>query len=175
MIEQRENQLLISFPTSEAAQTFAQFLSTLIQSQECRPDHPTPSPVDQPASATSLQPSAACPAEELVNQSVPSPLTTRFQHTVLTEERQEVLYNQRAEGQTERQRLLRAQATLRDGALPFRKLSSIPPPSGQTSPRIKAQQSGGFADGSGPEPKIGGRSKLRVAPTGQPSPPSRAR
>ena len=54
---------------------------------------------------------------------------------------------------TPRQRLLRAQTTLRDGMLPFsRPTDQAPRPSAQPSPRMRAQAEGGFADGSGERP-----------------------
>ena len=137
MIEQLNNQLLISFPTPEEAATFAKVLELLFKmsaaSQNAIPD---------PASDVSSG--------------------QRSQHTVLTDDRLEALFNQRQQGQTAHQRVLRAQTTLRDGVLPFSKPGEMPAPSGQPSPRQKAAQEGTFADGAAP------RSKLRPAASKQP-------
>jgi hypothetical protein len=136
MIEQRENQLLLFFPTPEAARVFAQFLTTLTGFRE--PEISVPL-FDQ--------------SQESVNQSMPiqdSPEPAHSRHTVLTDERLEQLSRQREQGQTRHQRLLRAQTTLRDGVLPFSRPGEAPQPSGQPSPRQKAQQEGGFADGAAP-------------------------
>ena len=101
MIEQQNNQLVLSFPTPEAARAFAQFLTTL---------------VNLLVPASSGQPSALEPQTQPDFQG-----QARSQHVVLTEERQEQLFNQRQNGQSAHSRLLRAQTTLRDGVLPFSK------------------------------------------------------
>jgi hypothetical protein len=118
MIEQRENQLVLSFPTPEAARVFAQFLTS--QSQPLAPE------TSEPPSEPSQQ---------------------RSHHVLLTDDRLEQLSNQRAQGLTAHQRLLRAQSSLRDGVLPFSKPGQAPQPTNQSSPRMRAQQEGGFADG----------------------------
>jgi hypothetical protein len=133
MIEQHESQLILSFPSPEAARAFAQFLAILL-------------PTSQPASAISEPPSDQSPLTD-PSPTPASPEPAHSRHVVLTDERQEQLFNQRAAGLTQHQRLLRAQTTLRDGVLPFRALAQSPQPSGQESPRIRAQQEGGFADG----------------------------
>ena len=137
MIEQLNNQLLISFPTPEEAATFAKVLELLfkmsVTNQSTTPD---------PASVVSSE-----------------PLSGRSQHTVLTDDRLEQLFNQRQQGQTAHQRVLRAQTTLRDGVLPFSKPGEMPAPSGQPSPRQKAAQEGTFADGEGHP--AAGKSRLR--------------
>lgn len=135
MIEQQNNQLLLSFPTPEAARAFAQFLTTL---------------VNFPASAISELPSDQLqePTQVLIPD---SPGPGRSRHVVLTPERQDQIFNQRASGQASHQRLLRAQTTLRDGVLPFSKPGNVPSPSGQPSPRQKAQAEGTFADGGDPQ------------------------
>jgi hypothetical protein len=145
MIEQRDNQLLLTFPSPAAARAFAQFLQTVL-------------PVSPASPAEAAEASATySPVSESGQQQgqlhPPSPFLPP-RHVILTEERQAALSLQRELGQTSRQRQLRAQTTLRDGVLPFRKLEGTPPPSGQVSPRLRAQQEGGFADGSGPEPRI---------------------
>jgi hypothetical protein len=159
MIEQQANQLTLTFPSEQAATAFATFLRSLM--------------LDRLASATSSPASAPPDSDsgQSTSPSLPSP-PSRSQHTVLTEERQEALFNQRAEGQTQHQRLLRAQTTLRDGVLPFSRPGQSPPPSGQPSPRQRAAAEGGFADGSGEQPEAArraGRSRLRPVPS-QPSP-----
>src|SRR6185437_6880983 len=133
MIEQQNNKLTITFPTADSATTFATFLATLLQ--------PSPAPAISVPLSEPSQPS------NLEIQDSLEPELSRSRHTVLTPERQDQLASQREQGLTAHQRLLRAQTTLRDGALPFRKLSSTPSPTGQPSPRIRAQQEGGFADG----------------------------
>jgi len=143
MIEQRDSQLILTFPSEESAAAFAQFLQSLL------------------ASATSA-PSSESP---LVTDPLPSPLPStdlsHSRHTVLTPERQDALSRQRELGLTSRQRLLRAQTTLTDGVLPFRNLEMPPEPSGQESPRIRAARQGGFADGA-PEPAPRRGSQLRL-------------
>ena len=135
MIEQHSNQLILTFPTEASATTFAAFLATLLQTPNATPD---------PASVVSSE-----------------PLSGRSQHTVLTDDRLEALFNQRQQGQTAHQRVLRAQTTLRDGVLPFSKPGEMPAPSGQPSPRQKAAQEGTFADGAAPQGA--GKSRLRPA------------
>ena len=95
-----------------------------------------------------------------------SPVLARSRHTVLTEERMDQIAQQRASGQSASRRLLRAQTALRDGVLPFSKPGQAPQPSGQPSPRIRAQAEGTFADGAqGVQPEAGRRpSKLRISP-----------
>ena len=114
MIEQQE-QLILTFPTEASATTFAAFLATLLQT-------PNQSATPDPASDVSSG--------------------QRSRHTVLTDDRLEALFNQRQQGQTAHQRVLRAQTTLRDGVLPFSKPGEMPPPSGQPSPRQKAAAGG---------------------------------
>jgi hypothetical protein len=157
MIEQHDNQLVLTFPSPETAGAFAQFLQVLLQLA---------------VPVISLLPSAPSPDLAPQSPTPASPEPARSRHTVLTDERLEALSNQRAQGMTAHQRLLRAQATLRDGVLPFRKLPSQPQPTGQPSPRQKAALEGGFADGSGDPPEAGRRrSQLkRVQPVPPPPP-----
>jgi hypothetical protein len=136
MIEQLNNQLLISFPTPEEAVTFAKVLELLFKMS---------------VSQTPNQSATPDPASDVSSEQ-------RSQHTVLTDDRLEALFNQRQQGQTAHQRVLRAQTTLRDGVLPFSKPGEMPAPSGQPSPRQKAAQEGTFADG-----EVVHRSKLRPA------------
>ena len=137
MIEQHNNQLILTFPTEASATTFAAFLATLLQNPNATPD----------------------PALDVSSGQ-------RSQHTVLTDDRLEALFNQRQQGQTAHQRVLRAQTTLRDGVLPFSKPGEMPAPSGQPSPRQKAAQEGTFADGAAPQ----GAGKSRLRPSSpQPS------
>ena len=171
MIEQSSNKLILTFPTADSATIFANFLQSLLTV--------TASPQSSPlALASSSPPSGSSP--ELPSPDFPE--LARSRRTVLTEERQEALFNQRQAGMSANQRLLRAQATLRDGVLPFSKPGETPRSSGQLSPRIKAQQEGTFADGApapvGPKawPKADGdglpearTSRLRIRPA-QPSP-----
>ena len=139
MIEQNGQILTLTFPTVDSATTFAAFLATLLQ------------PTSLPANGTFDPPSGQLPVAEsdqlsqMPTQASPEP--GRSRHTVLTDERLDQLFNQRQNGMTAHQQLLRAQTTLRDGTLPFKQLSTAPPASGQPSPRMKAQQEGGFADG----------------------------
>lgn len=139
MIEQNNSSLLISFQTTEEATAFAQFLQTL------------------------LVPGTYAPPSESPLQDSPAPNYSR--HVLLTPERQEQLFNQRQNGQSTHQRILRAQTTLRDGVLPFSKPGQTPAPSGQTSPRMKAQQQGGFADGSPEATELRPRVEPPVAAT----------
>ena len=172
MIEQRENQLLISFPTVEAASQALRWMEVAVLpwlplvSQSA-------SPVGLGSAATSSQPSE--PSQETKpapdpgpTEPLPPPIPaslepepSRSRHVVLTPERQDQLYQQRQSGQTAHQRLLRAQTTLRDGVLPFSRPGQPPPPSGQSSPRQKAALEGGFADGA-PEPAPRRGSQLRL-------------
>ena len=174
MIEQHNNQLVVTLPTSEAAAAFSQFLATLFQ-----PHAPS-------GGAGNSEPlSAQSPAGGSASQPSPPP-PFRSRHTVLTPERQDAIANQRASGQSANQRLLRAQTTLRDGVLPFSRPGSPPPPTNQPSPRQRAAAEGGFADGSGEEPEAarqmagrrkGGGSHLRPVPpsqVGQSYPPKSA-
>ena len=143
MIEQHNNQLILTFPTEASATTFAAFLATLLQTPSQTPSqNATPDPALDVSSGQ------------------------RSQHTVLTDDRLEALFNQRQQGQTAHQRVLRAQTTLRDGVLPFSKPGEMPAPSGQPSPRQKAAQEGTFADGAAPQ----GAGKSRLRPSSpQPS------
>ena len=134
MIEQQNNLLLISFPSPEAARAFHLFLQSLLAS-----------------SAPPFDPSPVSPQV--------SPEPGRSRHVLLTPEREEQIFNQRQSHQTASQRILRAQVTLRDGVLPFSKPGQTPQPSGQPSPRQKAQQEGTFADGEGRP--AAGKSRLR--------------
>ena len=127
MIEQHDSSLTISFPSPEAAKAFHLFLQSLL------------------APATSEPPSEKLPESPPEVPTPDSPEPGRSRHAVLTEERQEQLFNQRQAGQTQHQRQLRAQTTLRDGVLPFSKPGQTPAPSGQSSPRQRAQMEGGFA------------------------------
>jgi hypothetical protein len=142
MIEQNLNKLILTFPTADSATTFAVFLQSLL----------TVSASPQPSQSTheiSEPPFEQSPEPTQVPPSTPvSPEPRRSRHAVLTEERQEQLFNQRQAGQTQHQRQLRAQTTLRDGVLPFSKPGAQPQPSGQPSPRQRAQQEGTFADGA---------------------------
>ena len=135
MIEQLNNQLLISFPTPEEAATFAKVLELLFKM------------------SVTNQNATLDPASDVSSGQ-------RSQHTVLTDDRLEALFNQRQQGQTAHQRVLRAQTTLRDGVLPFSKPGEMPAPSGQPSPRQKAAQEGTFADGDVVHPAAG-KSRLR--------------
>jgi hypothetical protein len=148
MIEQRENQLVMTFPSAEAAQAFHLFLQSLLAPRE---------PGTSALSSELLQGTDPPPPP-------PSSDPPHSRHTVLTPERQDALSRQRELGLTSRQRLLRAQTTLTDGVLPFRNLETPPEPSGQESPRIRAARQGGFADGSGarPEPAPRRGSQLRL-------------
>ena len=151
MIEQRENQLILTFPNKDSATTFATFLATLLQRQPAHDSSEPPSDLPQP-----LLPEIPVSLE-------PGPLPAqmfRSKHTVLTDERLEALSRQREQGLTQHQREIRAQTTLRDGVLPFSKPGETPAPSGQASPRQKAQKDGGFADGAA-LPEAERRSKLR--------------
>jgi hypothetical protein len=157
MIEQNNSSLTISFPTPEAARAFAQFLTTLVNLQE-------PASSGQPSGPGLLIPPLESSIPDFQGQA-------RSQHVVLTEERQEQLFNQRQNGQSAHSRLLRAQTTLRDGVLPFSKPGQTPAPSGQPSPRQRAAAEGGFADGApvsrplaAPEKKSKLRPKPLVAP-----------
>lgn len=130
MIEQQQNRLTLTFPTEESATTFAAFLRSLFSPAALETSEP---PFGLPPEPQPQTPDSLAPA--------------RSRRTVLTDDRLEQLSQQRAQGLTAHQRLLRAQATLRDGVLPFSKPGQVPAPTGQDSPRIRAQQEGGFADG----------------------------
>ena len=150
MIEQRENQLVLSFPTPEAARAFAQFLTTLVNLHDPGTSGPP----------SGLFPDNHPPASQ--EQELSPAQLFRSRHTVLTPERQDQIFNQRQAGQGAHQRLLRAQTTLRDGVLPFSKPGQTPQPTGQPSPRQKAAAEGTFADGApGVQPEAARRSKLR--------------
>jgi hypothetical protein len=155
MIEQQNNQLLISFPTPELAASFKVYLETLLALVKVVPSLLEPETSDPPS-----DPSLVTPA---------SPEPNRSHHTVLTDERLEALSKQREQGLTQHQRLLKAQTTLRDGTLPFRALEQPPQPSGQASPRQKAQQEGGFADGAA-LPEAGRRKGSQLRPVLSPKP-----
>lgn len=174
MIEQHSNQLTLTFPSPEAAAAFARFLTTLPQSSPLSsppagaisslPSEPYPE--TRPAADLDLTANLPAPPSS-TPPPPPAPPTTRSRHVLLTPERQDQLFNQRQSGQTAHQRLLRAQTTLRDGVLPFSRPGQPPPPSGQPSPRLRAQQEGGFADGAPgvwPEAERRGRSQLRPVP-----------
>ena len=134
MIEQHDSLLQISFPSPEAAKAFHLFLQSLLQG---------PGSSELPSGLLPLLP----PSPPDSPEQEPSPAQLfRSHHVVLTEERQEQLFNQRQDGQTAHQRILRAQTTLRDGVLPFSKPGEVPRPTNQPSPRMR----GVFADG---EPK----------------------
>jgi hypothetical protein len=163
MIEQQGNKLVLTFQSDQAATAFAQFLSTLLTLPGCRPGREGPGQPSQAgqtaplASATSSPPSApsleTMPARDPDQTSSQPPSLLLSRHAVLTPERQDQLFLSRQSGQTAHQRLLRAQTTLRDGVLPFSRPGEPPPPSGQPSPRQRAAQQGGFADGSGEQPE----------------------
>jgi len=166
MIEQRENQLLISFPSAEAAARAKQWMEAAVV-----PWLPVISRLETGTSSPPSEPSPEAPPSSPAEPF--SPLTPpRSRHTVLTEERQAAISLQREAGQTSHQRLLRAQTTLRDGVLPFSRPGQTPPqPTGQPSPRQRAAKEGGFADGSGAQPEAERRgSRLRPVPPSQPSP-----
>jgi hypothetical protein len=153
MIEQDYNKLTLTFPSKEAATQAKQWIEVAVL--------PWLAMVSQPASVTFGPPSEPSPAMEPAQATEP----IRSHHVVLTDERLDQLYQQRQSGQTSRQRLLRAQATLRDGVLPFsRPGAEPPPPSGQESPRMRAEREGGFADGEAPQPSARKGSRLRPAP-----------
>jgi hypothetical protein len=177
MIEQRDNQLLLTFPNPEAARVFAQFLATLktlTNFQEpatSAPPSASSPPASQSASNEEIQPPQ--PPQPPQPSSPPPP---RSRHTILTDERLESLYRQREQSLTQHQRLLKAQTTLRDGVLPFSKPGETPPPSGQPSPRLKALEEGGFADGAQGEAsqqsgKQTARKRSLLKPTVLPLPP----
>lgn len=152
MIEQNNNQLILTFPTADSATTFAAFLRSLFNL----------SPGAEPAAVSS--PASGLLPVPLPTPTPDSPEPVRSRHAVLTPERQDQLFNQRQQGETSHQRILRAQTVLRDGALPFRALQQAPRPSGQASPRMRAQAEGGFADGSGDLPEAGRRkTRLRAS------------
>jgi hypothetical protein len=162
MIEQQNNLLLISFPTPEAAAQAKRWMEVAVL--------PWLPMVSRPASEISGPPFDPSPPPLPA-----SPEPVRSRHVVLTDERLEQLSKQRESGQTRHQRLLKAQATLRDGTLPFRVLEQPPQPSGQASPREKAQREGGFADGlpqaaalrpqaDGAVPLEAGRKRSRLRP-----------
>ena len=164
MIEQRGTQLLISFPTEQAASQARQWMEMAVI-----PWLPMVSQQQQPPVASSEPPSGQ----------------QRSNHVLLTDDRLEQLSNQRAQGLTAHQRLLRAQSTLRDGVLPFSKPGQqAPQPTNQPSPRMRAQQEGGFADGESKAtalrsavPADGGvqrKTKLRPAPAPSSPPPSKS-
>lgn len=169
MIEQQNNLLLISFPTPEAAAQAMRWMEAAVVPW-------------LPMISQSAVPATSGPLSELSPALTPdSPEPVRSRRTVLTPERQEQIANQRASGMTAHQRLLRAQTTLRDGVLPFSRPGQTPAPSGQPSPRMRAQQEGGFADGQEgvlplrvPVPQEAERrqrSRLRPSPS---QPPSRS-
>ena len=159
MIEQQDRKLILTFPTADSATTFAAFLQSLLTVTASPQSSQS---TDLASGVTSLPPSG--PSQETAQPHLVSPepellpqVTFRSRHTVLTPERQEALFNQRAAGMSANQRLLRAQTTLRDGVLPFSKPGQPPQPTGQPSPRQKAALEGGFADGAlrspDPQPK----------------------
>ena len=163
MIEQIANKLVLTFPTPDSATTFANFLQSLvtITASPQQPSLPAPGTFGLPFE----------PSQEIRPVQAPDPTETpaflapaRSRHTVLTPERQDQIFLQRASGQTAHDRLLRAQTTLRDGVLPFSRPGQVPQPSGQPSPRIRAQTEGGFADGSGAEPEAERRKGRRLRP-----------
>ena len=184
MIEQNNTQLILTFPSKDSATTFAAFLQSLFQSSRSKDTLTSPEKY-APENPTQYQnPDSSVPASGPLPETPPdSPEPARSRHAVLTPERQEQLFNQRAQGMTSHQRLLKAQATLRDGVLPFSKPGQTPAPSGQPSPRMRAQQEGTFADGSpravaqrpvllptepGPAavlPEAGSRPKMRRVPS----------
>jgi len=154
MIEQNLNKLILTFPTADSATTFAVFLQSLLTVSASPLRSPDPQQSSQFAPGIfepPFEPFQEAPSSALslpLPPSTPvSPEPRRSRHTVLTPERQEQLFNQRQSGQTAHDRLLRAQSTLRDGVLPFSKPGAQPQPSGQPSPRQRAQQEGTFADG----------------------------
>jgi len=130
MIEQNQNQLIMTFPTEQAATDFKTWMQ-----MAALPWLPLNLPVESPPSE---------PSPEMGGKS---------RHVMLTPERQDQLTQQRLQGQTAHQRLVKAQTMLRDGTLPFKQLPEAPQPSSQPSPRIKAQQEGGFADGEKKSPR----------------------
>lgn len=182
MIEQQNNLLLISFPSPEAATQAKRWMEVAVL--------PWLPMVSQPAPDSSVPPSVQPQEQQLPTPAFPE--QNRSRHVLLTDERLEQLSHQRTSGQTSHQRLLRAQTTLRDGTLPFSKPGQAPQPSGQASPRQRAQAEGGFADGAlavrprvapqlAPQlgrPKADGeagqrkKSQLRPVPSSQP--PSRS-
>ena len=159
MITQQQNVLTLTFPTTDSATTFATFLKALFQPSEESAISSPPSGLS-PALDRSTSPILSSPQPSILD----SLEQKRSQHTVLTDERLEALFNQRQQGQTQHQRLLRAQTTLRDGVLPFSKPGETPAPSGQPSPRQRAQQEGGFADGQADPPEVERRKKSRLQP-----------
>jgi hypothetical protein len=173
MIEQSSNKLILTFPTVDSATIFANFLQSLLTVTASPLRSPDPQQSSPPAPAISSPPSGSSP--ELPSPDFPE--LARSRRTVLTEERQEALFNQRQAGMSANQRLLRAQATLRDGVLPFSKPGETPRSSGQLSPRIKAQQEGTFADGepkaTALRPKADGGPKARPKADGDGLPEAR--
>ena len=161
MIEQQANKITLTFPTPDSATTFAAFLQSLFQISPLDPAISSPPFESFPETkSVPVQPPTLASLEL-----VPSLLPDQPQclpHTVLTSERQDAIANQRSQGLTTHQRLLRAQTTLRDGVLSFSRPGEQPPPSGQPSPRQKAALEGGFADGQpGVRPEEGRRSRLK--------------
>jgi hypothetical protein len=153
MIEQNYNKLTLTFPSEASATTFAAFLQSLLQ--------PSPAPgIFEPPSGQPLE------------TQPDSQEQTSSRRTVLTPERQEALFNQRQNGQSAHQRILRAQTTLKDGVLPFSKPGQAPQPSGQPSPRQRAAAEGTFADGVAVPQEVKAKSKLR--PSQSSLPPSRS-
>ena len=163
MIEQQDRKLILTFLTADSATTFAAFLRQMFSLAEsslpadlssttalsgAQADSAISSPPSEPSLET-VQPPLVSPEPELLPQAA-----FRSRHTVLTPERQDQLFNQRAAGMSANQRLLRAQTTLRDGVLPFSKPGQTPAPSGQPSPRQRAQTEGGFADGAPKAPAL---------------------
>ena len=152
MIEQQANRITLTFPTPDSATTFATFLQSLLtvtaSPQLSQPGAAISSPPFESPLGIKLAPGQ--PPTQGSPELKPSLLPDqpqRLPHTVLTPERQDAIANQRANGLTTHQRLLRAQTTLRDGVLPFSRPGQAPPPTGQPSPRQKAALEGGFADG----------------------------
>jgi len=171
MIEQRENKLILTFPTADSATTFAVFLESLVRPSQPSSNQPSQQgpeifapPSGQSPESSNLPPSEQATFSVPVTPAFPEPARSR--RVVLTPERQDQLSAQREAGLTSHQRQLRAQTTLRDGTLPFRALQQPPQPSGQESPRMKAGREGGFADGSGAQPEAG-RRKSRLVPVRQ--------
>jgi hypothetical protein len=158
MIEQHNNQLWISFPTSEEATTFAKVLELLFRMQNQSATGPGPVGSSEPPSESPLP-----DFQEPV----------RSHHVVLTEERQEQLFNQRAQGLSAHQRILRAQTTLRDGVLPFSKPGQTPVPTSQPSPRMKGVFAG--EPQRSPDPLQATALPAPVGPDPQPSVPAAPR
>lgn len=90
------------------------------------------------------------PEPELPKEDLP-PLPS----TILSEERQEMIFLKREQSKKERSDEQAIRNRLSDGLLPFRKMESPPRVPVKNSPRIKAQETGQFAGESLPQKPTG--------------------